>query len=188
MHLLVHQAQEPLLLLPLVVQLSTCLNPFFWYYMALLHEERNWISFTAWVPLLQGGTTGTAFWIQAALCTELIEKSTCFFKLKAHHSYTFFINTRISWKPSKKNAVCLHSHTSRFIIWCYQKSKNINPMAFSVFVQWICSWVFLQEAAVFGTAVGQYCSLLALIHIPYMFIYFISECYAVHHITYDTKT
>ena len=105
MHLLVQQAQEPLLLLPLVVQLSTCLNPFFWYYMALLHEKRNWISFTAWVPPLLGDTTGTGFWIQAALCTELIEKSTCFFKLKAHHSYTFFINTRISWKPSKKNAV-----------------------------------------------------------------------------------
>ena len=141
MHLLVQKAQEPLLLLPLAVQLSTCLNPFFWYYMALLHEKRNWISFTAWVPPLLGDTTGTGFWIQAALCTELIEKSTCFFKLKAHHSYTFFINTRISWKPSKKNAVCLHSHTSRFIIWCYQKSKNLNPMAFSVFVHWICSWV-----------------------------------------------
>ena len=29
MHLLVQQAQEPLLLLPLVIELSTCLNPFF---------------------------------------------------------------------------------------------------------------------------------------------------------------
>ena len=143
MHLLVQQVQEPLLLLPLVVQLSTCPQPvfFFWYYMALLHEKRNWISFTAWEPPLLGDTTGTGFWIQAALCTELIEKSACFFKLKAHHSYTFFINTRISWKPSKKNAVCLHSHTSRFIKWCYQKSKNLNPMAFYVFVHWICSWV-----------------------------------------------
>ena len=142
MHLLVHQAQEPLLLLPLAVQLSTCLNLFFKYYMALLHEQRNWISFTAWVPPLLGDTTYWNWLLNpSGLCTELVEKSTCFFKLKAHHSYTFFINTRISWKPTKKNAVCLHSHTSRFIIWCYQKSKNLNPMAFAVFVHWICSWV-----------------------------------------------
>jgi len=44
---------------------------------------------------------------------------------------------------------------------------------------------FFQAVWPGGNYVGQYCSLLALIHILYMFIYFISECYAVHHITYD---
>ena len=37
-----------------------------------------------------------------------------------------------------------------------------------------------------GNYVGQYCSFLALIHTLFMFINFITECYAAHHITYDT--
>ena len=42
MHLLVQQAQEPLLLLPLVVQLSTCLNLFLVLYgPSALEEELN---------------------------------------------------------------------------------------------------------------------------------------------------
>ena len=43
---------------------------------------------------------------------------------------------------------------------------------------------FFQAVRPGGNYLGQYCSLLALVHILYMFIYFISECYAVHHITY----
>jgi len=41
-YLQVQQAQEPLLLLPLVVQLSTCLNPlFFGYGPSEIEEELN---------------------------------------------------------------------------------------------------------------------------------------------------
>ena len=38
-----------------------------------------------------------------------------------------------------------------------------------------------------GNYVGQYCPLLALKHTRYVFTNFIAECYAAHHITYNTQ-
>ena len=73
--------------------------------------------------------------------------------------------------------------------WSNPEVAGSNPAGvkdFSLILVLISNF-FFQAVRPGGNYVGQYCSLLALIHILYMFIYFISECYGVHHITLDNS-